>query len=85
MTRAQIIDLAYQVYPISRRIDDDGMPYDAHADLQMGFIHGYERAQKDILAIIESRIGEIMGDAQPRPAMRAELRELISKIKEEQE
>ena len=32
-------------------------------------------------ALIESRIGEIMGDAQPKPALRAELQELIKKIR----
>ena len=41
---------------------------------------GYEQAEKDILAIIESRISEIIGDAQPKPALRAELQELINKI-----
>ena len=46
------------------------------------FIDGYEQAEKDILAIIESRISEIIGDAQPRPALRAELEELIKRIKE---
>lgn len=43
---------------------------------------GYEQAEKDIIAIIESRISEIVGDAQPRPALRAELEELINKLKE---
>lgn len=43
---------------------------------------GYEQAEKDILAIIESRLSEIIGDAQPRPVLRAELQELITRIKE---
>lgn len=43
---------------------------------------GYEQAKKDILAIIESRLSEIIGDAQPRPILRAELQELINRIKE---
>ena len=34
-----------------------------------------------ILALIESRLSEIIGDAQPNPALRAELQELINKIK----
>lgn len=48
-----------------------------------GFFYGkgYEQAEKDILSIIESRISEIIGDAQPKPALRAELEELINKIK----
>ena len=43
---------------------------------------GYEQAEKDIISLIESRIGEILGDAQPAPVLRIELRELINKIKE---
>ena len=50
-----------------------------------GFFYGkgYEQAEKDILTIIESRISEIIGDAQPKPALRAELEELITRIKNE--
>ena len=43
---------------------------------------GYEQAEKDILSTIESRISEIIGDAQPKPALRAELEELIKRIKD---
>ena len=43
---------------------------------------GYVQAEKDILSLIESRISEILGDAQPKPALRAELEELIKRIKE---
>lgn len=43
---------------------------------------GYVQAEKDILAIIESRVSEIIGDAQPKPALRAELQELIKQIKD---
>lgn len=43
---------------------------------------GYEQAEKDILSTIESRLSEIIGDAQPKPALRAELEELIKRIKE---
>ena len=43
---------------------------------------GYEQAEKDILSTIESRISEIIGDAQPKPELRAELEELIKRIKE---
>lgn len=42
---------------------------------------GYEQAEKDIIAIIESRIGEILGDARPAPILRSELQELIDKFK----
>lgn len=51
-------------------------------NLRRACIHGYEQAEKDIISLIESRIGEILGDAQPAPVLRAELRELIDKIKE---
>lgn len=41
----------------------------------------HEYIRKDaLISLIESRIGEIMGDAQPAPILRAELRELINKI-----
>lgn len=42
---------------------------------------GYELAEKDIITLIESRISELLGDAQPAPVLRIELRELITKIK----
>ena len=43
-----------------------------------------KKAMKDaILAIIESRLSEIIGDAQPKPALRAELQELIERITDE--
>ena len=43
----------------------------------------YKVAEIDLLSLIESRISEIIGDAQPKPALRAELQELIKRIKEE--
>ena len=51
----------------------------------MGYINGYEQAEEDIIAIIESRIAEILGDAQPKPTIRIELKELITRIKEANE
>ena len=47
------------------------------------YINGYEQAEKDIIALIESRISEIIGDAQPKPILRTELQELITRIKNE--
>lgn len=44
------------------------------------FQHGYEQSQQDIIAIIQSRIDKILGDAQPNPILRMELQELIKKI-----
>ena len=47
------------------------------------YIQGYEQAEKDIISIIESRLSELLGDAQPTPILRMELSDLIKKIKEE--
>ncbi len=59
-------------------------PFETNKEARAAFIKGYEQAEKDIISLIESRIGEILGDAQPKPALRAELQELIKRIKEEQ-
>ena len=53
------------------------------APIRIAYRDGYKQAEKDILSIIESRISEIIGDAQPKPALRAELQELITRIKNE--
>ena len=53
--------------------------------IQDGFIAGAEWQKEKIITLIQSRIGEILGDAQPNPILRAELRELIEKIKEDEE
>ena len=45
------------------------------------FQEGYEQAEKDIISLIESRISEILGDAQPSPVLRIELQGIIDKIK----
>ena len=42
---------------------------------------GYEQAEKDIVSLIETRISEILGDAQPNPVLRMELQGIIDKIK----
>lgn len=47
--------------------------------------HFAEWQKEKIITLIQSRIGEILGDAQPKPALRAELEELIEKIKEDEE
>lgn len=57
-----------------------GEMVDTHRPIRTIFIRGYEQSQQDIIALIQSRIGEILGDAQPKPALRAELQELIKKI-----
>lgn len=47
------------------------------------FVAGYHQAKKDIISIIELRLSELLGDAQPIPVLRCELQDLIKKIKEE--
>lgn len=57
----------------------DGEQGDA---LRYACIAGYNKAEKDTIAIIESRLSELLGDAQPTPILRCELQDLIKKIKE---
>ena len=49
----------------------------------IAFRNGYKQAEKEIIAIIETRLSELLGDAQPMPVLRHELQDLIKKIKEE--
>ena len=49
-----------------------------------GVKFGYEQAEKDIISLAESRLSELLGDAQPTPILRYELQDLIKKIKEEE-
>lgn len=74
MSKAE--ERAFEAYPAERGHLHD-RPF-----LRDGFIHGYEQAEKDIISIIGIRLSEIIGDAQPRPALRAELEELIKQIKD---
>lgn len=57
-------------------------PFETNKEARAAFIKGYEQAEKDIISLIELRVEEILGDAQPAPVLREELRELIDKIKE---
>ena len=45
-----------------------------------GFICGYDEAEKDIISLVESRLSELLGDAQPTPILRYDLRDLVKKI-----
>ncbi|MBO7509971.1 MAG: hypothetical protein J6T35_02200 [Bacteroidales bacterium] len=75
MTRAE--KAANKAYPNKRFIDE------SYADMCRSFYKdGYEQAEQNIISIIKSRIGEILGDAQPAPILRAELNELIKRIKQ---
>ena len=78
-------DAAMKVYPINIQVTRLYGDWDINSTEREGFVKGYEQAEKDIISIIESRIAEILGDAQPNPILRVELRELIEKIKEDEE
>lgn len=83
MTRAE--RLALEMYPVFMWYDNNCYSnVDANREQRVAYKQGYERAENDIIALIESRIVEILGDAQPKPALRAELQELITRIKEEE-
>ena len=78
-------EAALKAYPVQGRWVGNqygGWDSDINRTERYAFLKGYEQAEKDILSLIRSRINEIQGDAQPRPALRAELRELMTKIKE---
>ena len=82
MTRAEEAALmAYPVKMLSGPIGLEEPKFDFNSLFRCTFIEGYEQAEKNIISIIESRISEILGDAQPNPVLRAELQELIEKIK----
>ena len=85
MTKAE--EAALKAYPIisvdARGERCEGSTAPTGNDFLRGiFQQGYEQAEEDIISIIESRIGEILGDAQPAPVLRAELNELIKRIKQ---
>lgn len=47
---------------------------------QKGVQEGRRLEREDVKSTIQSRIDEILGDAQPNPVLRMELQELIKKI-----
>ena len=75
LSRAE--EMALEAYP---RDEDKELNY-RRANYRIAYERGYKQAEKDILSIIESRLSEILGDAQPKPILRAELQELIKRIK----
>ena len=50
------------------------------AAFQKGVQEGRRLEREDVKSTIQSRIDEILGDAQPYPILRMELQELIKKI-----
>ena len=57
------------------------LPVDLNKASREKYQEGYEQAEKDIIFLIESRISEILGDAQPSSVLRMELQGIIDKIK----
>lgn len=80
----RVEEAALKVCPPVIVKDEDGSLDDLTYIARTWVQKGYEQAEKDIIALIESRISEILGDAQPKPALRAELQELIKRMKEEE-
>jgi hypothetical protein len=78
MTRAE--EAAWEAYPYNRAITNNDVEYDGNFCNRLPYIEGYEQSQQDIIALIQSRIDGILGDAQPAPILRMELQELIKKI-----
>lgn len=84
MTKAE--EAGLKVYPpqfpsgkrFAKRVQ--GEIVDTHRPIRTIFMRGYEQAQQDIIALIRSRIDEILGDAPPTPILWMELNELIEMI-----
>ena len=79
------IDAARKAYPqemIYVESTLDGK-YDCSATPRYYYIKGYNQAEKNIISLIESRLSELLGDAQPTPILRYELLDLVKKIKED--
>ena len=74
---------AYPEHSLLMRISR-GNTFYADNLFREGFVNGYEQAEKDIITLIESRLSELFGDAQPTPILRYELQDLIKIIKEEE-
>ncbi len=66
----------------ARRINVEEFNSCNEYELARAYEAGYHEAEKDTIAIIESRISELLGDAQPTPILRYELQDLIKKIEE---
>jgi len=76
-------DFAFSKYPFRYDSHGDVIDFENTVILQGVCRIGYMQAQKDVIAIINTRISEIMGDAQPNPVLRIELNELIKRINDE--
>ena len=79
------VDAAMKAYPPEMIYGESTLDgkYDGNATPRYYYIKGYEQAERDILSLIESRLSELLGDAQPTPILRYELMDLVKKIKED--
>lgn len=76
---------------MSKRAEDKALEYEKSLDYyhytsdnpSVAYQKGYEQAERNILSLIESRLSELLGDAQPTPILRYELLGLVKKIKED--
>lgn len=59
----------------------DGPMPEYGGSIKDAFIAGAEWMKAKMLKLIETRISEIIGDAQPNPVLRIELQSIIDKIK----
>jgi len=73
------LDEAAKEYDEAESWSYEALPHPRRTAFKAGAGFAVQR----IISLIKSRIAEILGDAKPAPVLRAELRELIDKIKEE--
>lgn len=75
-------EAALEAWPVQLvRTNFDTHEFDENIQAREVYIQGYEQAEKDLVSLIQSRLKEITGDAQPNPILRHELQDLIKKIK----
>ena len=77
-------EAALKAYPVHEGASPQWIKHHLSGGDCAVFIQGYEQAEKDIITLIESRLSELFGDAQPTPILRYELQDLIKIIKEEE-
>ena len=82
LNRSQIA--ALKAYPEKDALNKKATGhYDPNYPRRKAYQQGYEQAEKNIISLIESRLSELLGDAQPTPILRYELLDLVKKIKED--
>lgn len=77
MTRAERVALETFPPDVIKTIHGE---FDNNAYARALFWKGYDRCMKDVANMIDKRIGQILGDAQPGPVLRIELTELKREV-----